>query len=640
MRIERLSTGRLAALLFLCAVLLYGRSVTFDFVYDDEEYVRTNPLLAGGWTWANARAAFGTFHSGNWHPLTWLSHMLDVELFGLEPAGHHAVNVLLHGLDAVLVLLVMLALIRDRTVALVLAALFVVHPLRVESVAWVSERKDLLASAFSLLAILAWVRYARERSPAAYLLALGAFVLGALSKPMVVTLPCVLLVLDAWPLGRLAPRAWPRLLLEKVPFLAGSVALSLLAMESQAAAGAVAAELPFGLRLLNALAGCEFYLEKALWPVGLSVHYPHAGLHVADPVAALRARALIGAALVVLGLVLGLRNARRQPALLAGLLLFLGSLVPVLGLVQVGSQSWADRYAYLPLLWLSLAVVVPLAELARRRSWSPGLLRGCVLGLCLALALRTLDQTSAWRDDESLFRQALANAGPSPIVLTNLGNALLERGELEEAERHLRASLALEETWVAHQNLGMALDRRGDRGGALEHTARAVELGDARPTTALYLASLQVALGQPERAETTLRGVLERFPGEPSALFNLGVLAARREDLATAERCYLELVARDPTALDARVNLADVYLRTDRPAEALPHLSLAVESARDDPAIGANPRVLQALADACFRTGARGDAVRWQSRAVELLAKRPALQERARALLERYRAGG
>ncbi len=643
MKPERLGTGWLALLLVAVTLAVHGRTVGFGFVFDDHDYVLRNPLLAGGLSWESVRAAFTTDHSANWHPLTWCSHLVDVELFGHDPAGHHAVNVALHALNAVLVLVTIGALLGDRGVALVVALVFAVHPLRVESVAWVSERKDLLSGTFFLATLLAWKRFDEHGGPARYLMALGCFALGALAKPMIVTLPFVLLVLDAWPLGRWRRRGTARVVLEKLPFLALAALLVLATVRAQDAFGSIQAleRFPLHVRAWNALAAISFYVEKALWPVELTALYPHPALTESDPVAALRPRAVAGALVLGAWLALGLALRRRRPVVLVSLLLFGGMLVPVIGVVQVGLQSWADRYAYLPLLWGSLVVVVPLASLARERPALRPLLRAAVVLVCLGLALRAFDQTATWRDERTLWTQALEHTTRNPTAHTNLAFHLLEVEEdLRGAADHARAALALDPgSFQAHQILAITLEREGDPAAALGHARAAARAAHVELVNLLFLARLEARLERDEDAERTYRRVLAVEPANGDALYGLGVLASRRGDLAAAERRYREVLAVDPDAHDARVNLADVLLRTGRGAEAAPLLAAAVAAAPDDPAIGANPAVLEALAAACASAGDRPGALRWQRRAVELFAGRPRQQRRATETLERYRRG-
>jgi len=637
-----LSTRTLALLAFLIAAAIYGQTLAFGFVFDDWDYVVRNPLVEDGLTLAAARDAFTTFHSSNWHPLTWLSHQLDVTLFGFESGPHHAANVLLHGLNGFLVFLALNELTRERAASVVTALLFLVHPLRVESVAWISERKDVLAATCFLTTLYAYGRFARGAGIGAYLAALVAFTLGALAKPMVVTLPCVLLVLDAWPLRRLRRDVLGRVLLEKLPFFAVSVGLVLVTLRAQVGAVSDVSAVSLDVRLWNALAACGFYFEKSVWPFGLTAHYPHPAFTQSDPLAILRARALLGGGLVLAGLVLGFLRRRDQPAILAGLLLFLGMLVPVIGFVQVGGQSWADRYAYLPTLWLTVAVVFPLAELARRangRRRLAGAGRVVVLGAALLLALRSFDQARTWRDDGTLCSQALAHTDRNVVMHTNLGRFLLETEELERARVELETALAIDSHRLeAHQCLSILLERQGDLEGALRHAQTAATQVDVPVDRLHRLGELQVATDRPRLARQTFERVLARWPEDTLARYELGLLATRAGDLAQAEAHYLALLERTPDAADVLRNLGDVYLIQKRPAQAIPVLQRAIELEPEDPLFGASPALLQALAGACARTGAFAEAARRQARAVELLDAQPAQRARAAELLERYRA--
>ncbi|HEX6882081.1 MAG TPA: hypothetical protein VF530_01810, partial [Planctomycetota bacterium] len=387
----------LAALLFALALALFWRTTDFAFLnYDDDTYVTANPGVRGGLSWEGLRWALTTGHAANWHPLTWLSHQLDVELFGLDPRSHHRTNVLLHALNAALCFLALRALTGASGRSALAAALFALHPLRVESVAWVAERKDLLAGAFGFAALWAHAAYARQGGTRRHGLCLLLFALGLAAKPMLVTLPALFLVLDAWPLKRLfvTPPAAPpvpppspaptrpgevhgarlryAVIREKVPFLLLALASALVTLLVQRAGGALGplAEVPLGPRLVNALRALGLYLSKSLVPEGLCVIHPHPYLAAGG---GWTVAAALGLGLLLAWLVLGWRRRRSAPYLLVGALWFVGLLVPVLGLVQVGLQGWAERYTYLPSVGLALALVWGGAELCTARRRAPGL---------------------------------------------------------------------------------------------------------------------------------------------------------------------------------------------------------------------------------------------------------------------------
>jgi tetratricopeptide (TPR) repeat protein len=502
----------LVALLLIGATLaLYARTASFPFIeYDDPGYVRDNPHLAQGLTSEAVRWAFTSAgYQYNWHPLTWLSHALDVRFFGLDAGKHHLVNALLHALNAALLFLALRALTGRAWPSALTAALFALHPLRVESVAWIAQRKDVLAGTFFCLTLLAYARHARAPSAgrmASVALALAA---GLMAKPTLVTLPCLLLLLDVWPLGRWRTSGEPRprtLVLEKLPLFALSLASSVLTLLAQGAGGALRVSIALPERLANAALGYLAYVRQAFWPAGLAVLYPHPAL--AEPP---RSQLLAGAGAV---LVLALltwgtwRERSRRPWLLVGWCWFLGLLVPMIGLVQVGNQAHADRYAYLALTGLELACAWSVAEFlgARTARVAP------VLVALLALALVSARQLGFWRDSEALFGRALAVTEENFVAHNQLGLALGEK-DLDQALAHFEAAAALRPGFFeAELNTGKARYRKGEVAAARGAFERAVvarpQEGEAHLLLALVLAREQDF----ERADAELARALECAP--------------------------------------------------------------------------------------------------------------------------------
>jgi tetratricopeptide (TPR) repeat protein len=411
---------------------------------DDQTYIVANPHLRGGFTAEALRWAFGESYASNWSPLTWLSHLLDVRLFGLDPRPHHLESVLLHAANAVLLFLALRGLTGRLWASALAAALFGAHPLRVESVAWAAARKDLLAGLCWMLALGAWVRYARRPSAARYGAVLAALALGLMAKPTLVTLPFVLLLLDWWPLGRLRPRRdgssrSARLVAEKIPLFLLAAASAALTWRAQASWGAMdyLGDLSLAERCANALVSYVAYLGTAVWPAGLAVYYPHPGhaLGAARPVAA---------ALLLLALsALALAGARRRPWLAAGWLWYLGTLVPMIGLVQVGAQARADRYTYLPLIGVALAAAWSLADVAGRRPRLRTAAAVLALAALCALAAASRAQTALWRDDRTLFGHAAAVTRGNWLAEMNLGAAFGAQGEHAAALEHFEAALRI-----------------------------------------------------------------------------------------------------------------------------------------------------------------------------------------------------
>lgn len=482
-------------LLILLALAIYGQTANHDFInLDDDRYVVLNPkvntgLIPGNIAWAVTGTA-----SSNWHPLTWLSHMLDVELFGLAPRGHHLVNVLLHTTNALLLFLLFQRLTGSLWRSALVAALFTAHPLHVESVAWVAERKDLLSTLLGLLTIHAYLQYVRKPGKSRYLPALLLFALGLMAKPMLVTLPVVLLLLDFWPLGRFggtgsALRAVDgrdrgsisRLLGEKIPFTVLALASSIITLNVQRGSGAVKSTDLFTVpdRLTNAFVAYVSYIGDVLWPAGLAVYYPHrAGSLPAWSGAA-------AAALLGLVCVIALRQAGRRPHLLMGWLWYLVTLVPVIGLIQVGTQARADRYTYLPLTGLFVAVAwsLPRPRQGRLRASALAALAALTVGL---FACSARIQAGYWKDSITLLSHALdvvsgghpAQAPPRSMILYfNLGNAYSERGRHEKAIAAYTLAIA-DYSWHhnIHYNLGNSYAALGQHRQAVRAYEKAVEL--------------------------------------------------------------------------------------------------------------------------------------------------------------------
>jgi tetratricopeptide (TPR) repeat protein len=470
----------LCALLVLSVAALYGQTARHEFVsYDDGSYVTENPHLLGGLSARNVRAAFTEFRSANWHPLTWLSHQLDVELFGLAPGPHHLVSAGLHALNAVLCF----AFFRRATggvgTGFLVALLFAVHPLRVESVAWVSERKDVLSGTFFFLTLLAHERHARAPSAPRYALVALCLALGLLAKPMLVTVPLVLLLLDAWPLGRLrSGRSLRGLLLEKLPLLALAGASAVVTLLAQRAGGAVQSlgVLSLPERLATAVHGVLAYLAQTFWPAGLAFFYPHPALVARAEFEPLGPRVVAGVLFLALVTFLGWRLRARFPALWVGWAWMWCMLLPVLGLIQVGNQFHADRYAYLPLLGPTFALVFCAREVLTDRRWQRAAL-GLGLALAVLLAVVAQRQVGTWKDSRTLCERALRVTERNHVAHEHLGLHLQRRGELERAEEQYRLALAIDpRTPSTHGNLGAIHAQRGRRAEAVAEFQEALRL--------------------------------------------------------------------------------------------------------------------------------------------------------------------
>ena len=562
------------ALLFLVVLGVFLPALRHDFItYDDPAYVVGNPHVASGLTAENIRWAWTSFEHSNWHPLTWMSHQLDCTLFGLAPWGHHLTNILLHA-AATLVLFVWLRRATGfRWRSLVVAALFGLHPLRVESVAWIAERKDVLSVLLGLFTLWAYTAYAQRRAagrPRAgwlYAAALFLFALGLTAKPMLVTLPCVLLLLDLWPLARAplaAPRAWPRLLAEKLPFFALAAVSCVLTAKAQAAGGAVKALEDFtpAARIANALLAYAQYLGKLLWPADLAVLYPNFGEQ--PP---LGATLLCGALLLSLTGAAALALRRGRPWALAGWLWFLGTLVPVIGFVQVGGQTMADRYSYLPSVGVTLVLVWLAADLSAGlpcRRLMLAVAAGAGIAACV---VATSLQLRHWRNSIALFQHTVAVTENNWMAHYNLHLAYrTSPATAQEArEEFQRMAAIIAAIAERHNRRGVALLREpGRTAEALAAFEKAIRIKGDEPAPRLNLGrALRQQPGREEEAVAQFRAVLRSDPENGEALLELG------RTLATL-----------PGRLDEAIAQLRVALFT-LPETAETHAALAAALARD-----------------------------------------------------------
>ncbi len=478
-------------ILVVITTALYLRVNGFPFVnYDDTIYVTQNTVVQDGVTWNTVRWSFTTYRVGTWHPLTWLSHALDCQLFDLDPAGPHDVNVLLHVLNVVLLFWVLQRATGLSGRSFMVAALFALHPINVESVVWIAERKNSLSMLFFLLALGAYRWYVADRKPGRYLAVAVLFALGLMAKPQVITFPFVLLLWDYWPLQRMtfgtnAPLAnggrergtqiqmsFSQLVWEKLPLFVLSGISAFLTMSAQRADGNKIAY-PLGLRLEFALVSYVQYIGKALWPVRLSPFYPHPDfVPVWQAIAALLFLALVTVGTIVLR--------RSRPYLLVGWLFFLGTLVPMLGFAGVGyqgKQGIADRYAYLPFIGLFIMICWAVADWAQQKHLPTALLRAVSAAVLLALGLIAYRQLGYWRDNVTLWSHALAVTDGNFLAENNLGKALLADGRTEEGVAHFYKAVAIyPDDPVGNMNIGLYEQKRGSLFAAIERYKKTVTL--------------------------------------------------------------------------------------------------------------------------------------------------------------------
>jgi len=522
-------------LLVVLASLPFAKTFEHDFIdYDDTVFVTDNPEVRAGLSWEGVQWAATAFHAGNWLPLTWMSHMLDVSLFGMEPGWHHLMNVLLHTCSSALLFLALFRMTGAVWQSAFVAALFGVHPLHVESVAWVAERKDVLSGFFFMLVLIAYERYARRGGAGRYLLVVLCFALGLLSKSMLVTVPFLLLLLDVWPLGRTSfaapahgsaaqPVPLGKLLIEKLPLFFLTIVVSVITVAAQREGGAMNLMerelLPFGVRLANAVVSCTAYLGKTFWPQSLAFMYPHQGANLAGWKIAVSAAVLISVTLMVL-------RQFRRPYLAVGWFWYVGMLVPVLGLVQVGKQAMADRYTYLPLVGIFIMIAWFMKDILSSASVMRKKVIVCTAGVVLLVLMAAAGvQASYWRDYPTLLRHAAMTVPDNWLAHRMLGNALSVRGLTDEAIAQYRESLRIQ-PWnsYGHNNLAVELARQGNYPEAIEHYREAIRIRPAYAEAYNNLGNALAVTGRRDEAVEQYREAIRLRPGLTEARNNLQLL--------------------------------------------------------------------------------------------------------------------
>jgi len=642
--------------------MVFRQTLEFGFInFDDDVYVYDNPFLALGPTPAGIAWAFTSTQAGNWHPVTWLSFLVDYQLFGREPWGYHLGNVLLHVATAVALFLVLRHMTGDLWPSAFAAALFAVHPLRAESVAWISERKDVLSGLFFMLTLAAYVRYAQcttaalGRAPCTgrYLAVMLLFALGLMAKPMLVTLPFVLLLLDYWPLQRAVQGGqshfhngqplskgnafcaakigmvpWNRLL-EKLPLFVLSAASCAITPLAQSAAYVKLDQLPLGVRLENAAVAYATYLVQFFYPAGLAAYYPHAE-------GDLPLWRVAAAAAVLIALTVGALAARRRhPWLLVGWLWYLGMLVPVIGIVQVGGQATADRYTYLPQIGLAIALTWEAKHWAAGkpvRVWACGIVATLAVAVLMGCAWR---QTSYWRDSETLWRRTLDCTRRNALAHLHLGAELQRQGRAAEAVEEFQNALALAPDHpMTLNNLGLALLDLGQLDEAVAHLRRAVERNPRWPEARLNLGNALAAQKLWDRAAAEYQAALDVRPGYAKARYNLGVVLYESGRAKEALAQWEEMLRADPN--DAAALTRTAWTLAAAPDDAIRNGAKAVESAQRAVRLtgGVDPVAVDALAAAYAESGRFPEALQAARLALQL-AKEQHNASLAEAVAER-----
>ena len=634
-------------LLVVAVFLVFSQTIRYEFVFDDAAYVYKNPAVTGGLSLKGIEWAFTHSVLFNWHPLTVMSHMLDCQLYGLNAGGHHLTNVLLHSTSVILLFLVLHQMTGALWRSALVAAVFAIHPLRVESVAWVAERKDVLSGLFFMLTLWAYARYAQcvtsdagpvTRKPAAvpathpspatrhsslfYWLVLLFFALGLMSKPMLVTLPFVLLLLDYWPLGRLSRLhsvpAWQagvkcqvsgadspvpphvsrftfhvsrlvpemsHLLLEKLPLIGLAVASCVVTVFAQHGVIQPFENISFPLRVGNALISYVAYLGQMFWPSGLAVMYPltPGGVGVSEVVLSLALLAGISTGVFILR--------RRLPCLVTGWLWYLIMLAPVIGIVQVGAQARADRYTYLPQIGLYVLLAWAAAELCAGWRYRRMVLGGLSTVILAALIFCARAQTAYWRDSETLWTHTLACTSDNAVAHNSFGIALFRKGRVDEAMAHFQTALKIWPDYAdAHDNFGIALLRMRNVDEAMAHFQTALQINPGYADAHNNLGSALLQKGSVDEAITEYQTALQIQPDNAEACYNLGYALLQKGKVDEAIACFQKALQIKPDYADAHNNLGNALLQKGDMDEAMVHFQTALQ-------------IKPASAEACYNLG-------------------------------------
>lgn len=550
--------GAVLAILTFSVFMQVGNHEFLSF--DDDVYVTSNPHVAAGMTGENVLWAFtSTDTAGYWHPITWLSHMEDVQLFGMNPRGHHLTNVILHTASTLLLFLFLFRCTRSPWQSSFVAALFALHPLHVESVAWVAERKDVLSAFFWLLTLVLYCAYVAKPKPARYLVSLALFVLGLMSKPMLVTLPVILLLVDFWPLDRYRDAATGKVLrdrvvaltIEKIPFFACSLIAGIAVISTQHKAGAMSAlhARSFPLRLENSLTGYLKYIGKALWPHDLALLYPLGSSYPLWQVTgSLLVLILVSAAVIWVG--------RRHRYLAVGWFWFLITLAPAIGLIQVGVQSMADRFSYIPLIGLCIMAAWGVPELTRSLKYREGILALAASGVVIVCSVLTWQQLGYWRDNISIYRHTLQITTDNYLIHNNLGLALVSKGDLDGGIQNYQEALRIRPDYtLALNNLGLALFEKGDLDAAIQNYQKALGLEPGFTAAMNNLGRALASKGDLDGAIKKYQEALSIDPNFRGAHNNLGLALTRKGELDAAITHYRESLGIEPNHPDTHTFL-------------------------------------------------------------------------------------
>jgi len=598
-------------LLIIAALAAFWPVLNCDFVnYDDDKYVTENPNVKRGITRESVTWAFTSPHFHMWHPLTSLSHLVDCELFGLNPTGHHLTNLLFHTASTLLLFSILKRMTAAFWPCLFVALAFAVHPLNVESVAWIAERKNVLSGFFWMLTIAVYIRYAQRPALGRFLLLVLVFALAALTKPMVVTLPFVLVLLDYWPLGRFQwhhrserenfSRSGPeqagfqrasiwRLLLEKTPLFVLTVGLSAVTYIAQQRGGVVSdlGNVPLKYRAANALVSYVTYIGKMIWPGRLAVFYPH-------PFDKLPLWQVVISALLLLAITVAvIWFARSRKYLTVGWLWFLGTLVPVIGLVQVGAQARADRYTYLPFIGLFIMIAWGLPDLLAKWKYRSVALGAAALAVLLALSIGARLQLRHWRNNKALFEHAISVTGDNFVMNNNYANILNKIGQVENAIDYFYKALRIKSNSPeVHNNLGNALGKLNRVDEAIKHYKKALEM---RPNFPQAHYNLAIALGKQGKIDEAIgeyRRALRFRPDDADTLSNLGLALAQKGNFDEAVEYYRKALKLEPEDVIAHGRLGLALAAISKIDEALEQFRIVLRASPDDIEMHCNVGIL------------------------------------------------
>ena len=566
--------------------LVFGQTLQHEFInFDDNAYVYENPPVVRGLSFGGVAWAFTQVHSANWHPLTWISHMLDCQFYGLNPAGHHLTNILLHAVTAILLFVILRQMTGAGWRSAFVAAVFAIHPLRVESVAWAAERKDVLSGLFFMLTILAYVNYVRrDWSARRYALVVVSFALGLMCKPMLVTVPFVLFLLDYWPLNRLpqnfkVPR---RLIWEKLPLLALATASCAITLFAQRSAMQPIARTPLLLRMGNAVISYVDYLRQMFWPADLAILYPWEAARIGVLRTVLSLIVITGACAIIILL-------RQRRYLVMGWLWYLVMLVPVIGIFQVGNQARADRYTYLPQIGLYLMLTWAAADVSAGLRARRFVLSTVAAAILLALLLAARTQTSYWRDSETLWAHALACTTNNSTAEGNLGQACYARGKTDEAMAHFQQALRIDPSEPSvHSSLGVFYLDKGEVEQALAHLQRALEIEPNFADAHYNLGNTFLQMAQPAEAVAHYDKALQINPSDTQALNNMAWVLATWPDARVRDGPRAVRLANEADSLTRNkspiisATLAAAYAEAGRFPEAITTAERALHLAMNE----------------------------------------------------------